>query len=321
MKEIEETLRNSIAELKKELSVNMYLIGKTSTKGTDSYKTYTVDIGGEIPRYFRDIIRNKLEELMKDNELKYRKFFDRNSSGNEIRMISINDVSAFNSILKDIDEFADLPPFKGIDELDIWAYAIEINFSGDKLIYFRKYSASRIMSKKRITTVFYRNKLDKVKGDVLTFDDFIDCVYYKRLVSILILDKEKFENIFNFNEFYRKESENALNSLSDIIKMDPGIILGASMKRRLSLMKKITELSKSGMLDKETIGNLIKTKYFEKHKKELPEIMMYDIVNNKIKVNDIKSLDAFLDTCAENYLKGLASENKYRTERKEKVSP
>lgn len=50
-------------------------------------------------------------------------------------------------------------------------------------------------------------------------------------------------------------------------------------------------------------------------------IMTYDIDkdNNKIKINNIKSLDAFLDTCAENYLKGLASENKYRTEHKEKV--
>ena len=41
------------------------------------------------------------------------------------------------------------------------------------------------------------------------------------------------------------------------------------------------------MLEKGDIGKLIKNKYFEKHKEELPKIMTYDIVNNKIKIYNI----------------------------------
>jgi Domain of unknown function (DUF4868) len=116
------------------------------------------------------------------------------------------------------------------------------------------------------------------------------------------------KNIFNFNEFYKKQSENTLKSLSlsNVIDIDSAIISDASTKARIS--RKITELSESGMLENRDVDKLIKDKYFEKHKKELPMIMTYEIINNKIKINNIKSLDAFLDTCAENYLKGLASE-------------
>lgn len=256
---IKETLRNFVSKLEQAPSVNMYLISKTTTKSEDPlYNIYTVDIDGEIPRYFREIIGNKLEELINDSELKYRKFFDMNSSSNEIRMIPVNDVDAFNRISNDLQRFVDLPPFQGIGEIkDIWAYAIEIKFSGDKLIYFRKYAASKIISRKGITTLFVKNRLNKVEGDVLAFDDSIDCVYYKSLESIMVLDKEKFENIFNFNDFYRKRSEKVLKSLSlsNVIDIDSAVILDASIKARIS--RKITVLSKGEMLEKETLKHLL----------------------------------------------------------------
>jgi len=279
-----------------------------------------VDIAGEVPDYFRGIIKNELERLTNDDEIKYREFFDINASSNEVRIMSINDdVMGFNSILNDIEHFVDLPPFNGIDKIkDIWAYAIEIEFNNDKLIYFRKYTASRIISKKGMTTIFYKDKLNKVRGDILAFDDVIDCIYYQSLGSIMILDKEKFENIFNFNEFYRLRSVKTLKRLSNLIDIDRKMIEDASLKTRTS--RKITELSMSGRLESEYVRDLIKNKFFEKHKTELPMIMTYGIINGKIKIDDIKSLDAFLDTCAENYLKGLASENKYRTEHKERIS-
>lgn len=145
----------------------------------------------------------------------------------------------------------------------------------DTCIYFRKYQKGSKIAKAKLGIIsigWKTGKFCKVEGDVFKCDDIIDAIYYERqylndsnktnIKIMFVENKNGFEEIFSFDEFYIKRADEVYKTLClyKNIKIEKEFYYKyISNKRNL---KKICALDKECVfadVDFANIFNVIKT--------------------------------------------------------------
>lgn len=299
-----------------EATVNMFVMKKTYSKFKDKlYKLYTVEITNKVATEFINIAKNQLlttKQSLENNECKIRNFFDLELDSQDISFIDVKQIETFESVINQIKQFTRLETIESFEKIKrIHAYAIEVKTLNKSFLYFRKYQESKIITKKFITFLFYKGKFDEIKGDILIFDNLIDCFYLDETKKMYILNRVNFEQIFDFKEYYRKQTIDALKTLEESNSFEISQELANSIPTKYKIARKITKLHKSGTLK-------ISVEVLKKHKEKIPHLR-YTIEKEKIIINDEKALEDFLNVCYDNYVEGIVSGEKYIAKSKEKL--
>lgn len=303
----------------------------------EPYTLYNVDVQGTVPAHFRDTIIKRMESMISDFEnkrLKYRGFFEVNRNIGDVLVIPDKEVPDLSLILEQARQHEELDECP--DDLNtlrrVWGYAVALENKNERLIFFRKYTDSKVIGKERkgkgslFKAEYHKGRLKDVSGEVLVFDEWVDAIYIQSAEKVLVLDWGKFETMFDFREYYKQESKKAIESLlanKVLVISDMDVIEKAIEKPRIST--KVTRLYKEGVFARIESGD-ISMKYFSDYKTRLPGILKYDVNDGKVVVNDHESFQGFLDACEQRYLGALASfstedkPNIYRADFKEKVT-
>jgi len=302
-----------------DIDIRMFILNQTYSKKPEKmYVIKKVNIGGGAKEIFKEILALNIEKLktsVERGERRMRDFFDFNASSFDVFTILPDQVDAFPYILNQINQYSSLETLTNVSDIKrIKGYAIEVRpESNGRLIYFRKFSESKILSRKGfLPMVLYRGVFDSVKGDVFTIDGGVDCIYIENTQAgiIIVNNKGSFEDLFNFKEFYKLRAYDALTSLkaSEIIEIPEEIIELASQKTRYA--RKITNLIKAAAFD-ETLREAFSTS-----KERLPGLK-FEISNGKIRIQDEDGLKHFIDVWEDNLVESIARRRIYRALSKE----
>lgn len=309
-------------EESKDLDIRMFILDQTYSKKPEKmFKVRKVGISKEVEDVFVDILLSRLSGIKHDVEegnRNIRDFFDFNALYSDIFVIPPDEVYVFPHILNQINQYVSLETLKDISDIKrIKSYAIEVKTDlGNRIIYFRKFSESKILSKskKSIPIALYDGVFNSVKGEVFTIDGGIDCIYFDDVEngfdSIVVTNKKAFEDLFNFKEYYFKNASETLSSPKFLKFVELSEELAKLVTQKVSYAKKITNLIKRSELD----DNL--KEIFKKSKKRLPALK-YEISDEKIKIKDEDGLRDFIEIWEDNIAQSIAWERIYRVRSKE----
>lgn len=250
--------------------------------------------------------------MSQNDQTKLKSFFAVHRDPHDLLYIDADDVPDLKWML---DKLAQQPTIVGafpdIKELtNPWGFAIQVDTENGKTTYFRKFTQSKIIGKAnergKWTGTLQDGVLTDLQGDVLTFDEQVDCIYFEKTDTVVITSKfSRFEEMFDFTEYYIKEAKKAIASIKEkFLLIDDDLIPKVLKKKRT--IQKLTALSKDGFF-KEILSGNITSHFFEGTKKKFgDEEVSYSIFNGKVSIEKVKDMVAFANACSSKYLEAAA---------------
>jgi hypothetical protein len=214
----------------------------------------------------------KRDDEIKENEdsIKERgsKKKSKTNKGNESNSVTAFNKNALNNLLGYAIHMSSI---YSENEIDI----------EDTCIYFRKYQKGSKISRygnktSEMLGIILRDlktgKFSKVDGDIFKCDDIIDAIYYERqylndpdktnIKIMFVENKNGFEEIFSFNDFYIKRANDVYKTLCSYPNIKLESEFYSKFKEGKKNLKKICALDKEGAfnnIDFDTIFNVIDT--------------------------------------------------------------
>lgn len=297
---------------------------KKSSKMMDKYffNAYQVDIDNEIRQYLFSSTTKQLDYIIRKEfeMIDYDVISD--DSSHLLTYSMKNKAMSFSDIV--YNKLSSTPPkVKSIgsitsEEEELWAYCIGYNDveNSDWIYTFRKIQSGKIVvdekknkSKlKKIQTYFSTEskKLELLKGETLTLDEQIDCVYYDDI--FYVIKKGCFEQIVGLLEEYKEEAKIVVSKLKE-----SGMILGLGMieekiESTPSIHKKLVRIARMDNYHNLTEKDIIKMrKVCKKYNIKL------NVKENKLNIESEEDLDAVLKMLADYYKTGDVSGKAYGT--------
>lgn len=312
--EVEEAISRTLTGLEQDPSIRMYLVAE-SKDIENPYVLYKVEPRGKVPELLKETLKRKSNDILAretDGKVKFKDFLQIHRNPGDVLIASASIVKDFQKMLDIINQKPNLPPPPNIKELTkIWGWAVEFDISDSRAIYFRKHTQTKLIGQAdgngRWPAELSNGELTDIDGNILTFDDHIDCVYFESLDSVMVIPPfSRFEEMFEFTDLFERETKKALKRLTSkniLILADVRLIDEAAKKKRMS--RKITELTANKIIDQLEDG-IITSYFFKATKEQVGEVITYTLNNNKIHIDDIKALGSFVDVCSHKYLKSMA---------------
>ena len=291
-----------------------------------SFKVYIVDVDDEIRKYLYELSISELEKtLEKDYSLiNYDPISD---DTNNLFSYKLNaKTSSFSDVV--VNQLGkELPRVQSIDGIvsdieELWAYCIGfLDIENSSWIYtFRKIMVNKIaidekndneknILLRQIRTVFNSTsqKLTLMKGEAVTLDKQIDCVYFDE--TFFVLKKVPFEQIVGLQEEYHAKAIDVVHSMNATGLMDGLENLEEDLRTNTTLHKKLVKLQQLGGLqglDDKRIKKMVKVckQYGD------------NIVTGKdghIIINDRRDFETIVKAMCDYYKKGEVSGKSYGT--------
>lgn len=249
---------------------------------------------------------------MSQNKSKLKNFFSLHRDPHDILYIAADDVPDLKWML---DKIAQQPIIVGSfpsakDLPNPWGFAIQVETENGKTTYFRKFTQSKIIGKAnergKWTGTLQEGVLTDLQGDVLTFDEQVDCVYFEKIDAVLITSIfSRFEMMFDFTEYYVKEAKKAIASIQKkFLLIDDELIPHVLKKKRT--IQKLTSLHKEGFF-KEILSGNITSHFFETTRRKFGDKeVSYTFLNEKVVVEKVKDMVAFVNACSSKYVEAAA---------------
>jgi hypothetical protein len=295
------------------------------------YNICKYTLSNDVQIYFARL----LKEFLKDQEIlseetEFADYFGTSSGPTIKKYIDSNYVSNLSLILNQTKQEPSVPGCKDLSEIDdIRGYAIMMEKkegSPRRIIIFKKKEETKILRKGSFFSI-ENGKLEGFAKDAISFDRNIDCILIQGLNMMAIFVPLKFEQLFNFEQFYIENSNKALKSLATIkyIAIDKEFIKSFTddTEKNKRLRKNLSFLRRSEIFDE--LIRKIELDYFRLQKSVLGEEINYQINQDKLVINDNRSLDDFVNAALENYLTNLSKRyasdrpRYYKTEMKKKI--
>lgn len=302
-------------------------VGKRD-KTLDKYvfKVYQIDVDDEIRGYLYDLSIKELERtLSKDYSL-----IDYDPISDDTDHLFSYKLKAETSSFSDVvvnQLGKELPKVESIDGIvseneDLWAYCIGfLDIEHSSWIYtFRKIMISKIAIDEKndseknilirqIRTIFNSTskKLTLMKGEAVTLDKQIDCVYWEDI--FYVLKKVPFEQIVGLQEEYHAKAIEVVDEMKKTEMIDGLEFIEEDLKTNTSLHKKLVKLQQNGGLDG-LDGNRIKK--MAKVCKRYGE-RIHIGKDGHIKVSDRKDFETVIKALCDYYKKGEVSGKSYGT--------
>lgn len=265
---------NKIKETKEE-DVKLHFITRMLREGVgkrdktlDKYifKVYQVDVDDEIRKFLYELSISELEKaLAKEYSLiDYDPISDDTNNLFSYKLKA--ETSSFSDVV--VNQLGkQLPKVQSIDGIvseteELWAYCIGfLDVANSSWIYtFRKIMVSKIaidekndneknILLRQIRTVFNSTskKLTLMKGEAVTLDKQIDCVYWDD--TFYVLKKVPFEQIVGLQEEYHEKAKEVVNDMKETGLIDGLENVEEDLKSNTTLHKKLVKLRQVGGLE------------------------------------------------------------------------
>lgn len=309
--------------------VQMYLFKKTSSKKDEKKREILhVDVDREVKDLFSGNLIDKCNKILTDEDIVFNDFFSGEAEDYAIFVISkemMSEIGTFNPIISQLQSENCSQTVKSFDERTLQklqSYAICISKINEDTnckeicIYFRKYlKGSKISTSKLFGLLQLKDGVfDKLDGDVFKYDDLIDGIFYElkpddpNLTGIKLMfikNVGNFEEIFSFDEFYKKETQKAFAILisDDNIEIDGELLEKIITKK--SYIKRISKLNKNGVFESLNFDDIKQI-----HEEITQECVLNLTINDDhICITDIQQLNDFLDICEHKFVKDIANDD------------
>ena len=302
-------------------------VGKRD-KTLDKYifKVYQIDVDDEIRKYLYDLSIKELERTVtKDYSL-----IDYDPISDDTDHLFSYKLKAETSTFSDVvvnQLGKELPKVESIEGIiseneELWAYCIGfLDVEDQEWIYtFRKIMVSKIAIDEKndtdksivwrqIRTIFNSTskKLTLMKGEAVTLDKQIDCVYWEE--TFYVLKKVPFEQIVGLQEEYHAKAIEVVDEMKNTGLIDGLDGLEEELKTNTSLHKKLVKLQQNGglgILDDKQIKKMTKVC------KRYGETISVG-ADGHIKINDRKDFETVIKAMCDYYKKGEVSGKSYGT--------
>ena len=340
-KENEEKVSSKLDEIlnviktTKEENVKLHFITRILKEGVkkrdktlDKYifKVYQIDIDDEIRKYLYDLSINELERTITKNY----SLIDYDPISDDTEYLFSYKLKAETSSFSDvvINQLGkELPKVESIEGIvseneELWAYCIGfLDVDNASWIYtFRKIMVSKIAideTKDSEKSIFWRQirtvfnstskKLTLMKGEAVTLDKQIDCLYCDEV--FYILKKIPFEQIVGLQEEYHIKAVEVVECMKETGMIDGLENMEEELKSNTSLHKKLVKLQQVGGLEK---LDTTRIKKMENVSKRYGDKINVD-ANGHIKITDRKDFEAVIKAMCDYYKKGEISGKSYGT--------
>lgn len=340
-KENEEKVSSKLDEIlnviktTKEENVKLHFITRILKEGVkkrdktlDKYifKVYQIDIDDEIRKYLYDLSIDELERTITKNY----SLIDYDPISDDTEHLFSYKLKAETSSFSDvvINQLGkELPKVESIEGIvseneELWAYCIGfLDVDNASWIYtFRKIMVSKIAideTKDSEKSIFWRQirtvfnstskKLTLMKGEAVTLDKQIDCLYCDEV--FYILKKIPFEQIVGLQEEYHIKAVEVVECMKETGMIDGLENMEEELKSNTSLHKKLVKLQQVGGLDK---LDTTRIKKMENVSKRYGDKINVD-ANGHIKITDRKDFEAVIKAMCDYYKKGEISGKSYGT--------
>ncbi|MBO5922773.1 MAG: DUF4868 domain-containing protein [Bacteroidaceae bacterium] len=325
----------NVIKTTKEENVKLHFITRILKEGVkkrdktlDKYifKVYQIDIDDEIRKYLYDLSINELERTITKNY----SLIDYDPISDDTEHLFSYKLKAETSSFSDvvINQLGkELPKVESIEGIvseneELWAYCIGfLDVDNASWIYtFRKIMVSKIaidetkdseksIFLRQIRTVFNSTskKLTLMKGEAVTLDKQIDCLYCDEV--FYILKKIPFEQIVGLQEEYHIKAVEVVECMKETGMIDGLENMEEELKSNTSLHKKLVKLQQVGGLEK---LDTTRIKKMENVSKRYGDKINVD-ANGHIKITDRKDFEAVIKAMCDYYKKGEISGKSYGT--------
>lgn len=302
-------------------------VGKRD-KTLDKYifKVYQIDVDDEIRNYLYDLSIKELERtLSKDYSLiDYDPISDDTDHLFSYKLRA--ETSSFSDVV--VNQLGkELPKVESIDGIvsdneELWAYCIGfLDVEKSAWIYtFRKIMISKIAIDdkndpeknivwRQIRTVFNSTskKLTLMKGEAVTLDKQIDCLYFDD--TFYVLKKVPFEQIVGLQEEYHAKAIEVVDDMKQTGLIDGLEKMDEELKTNTSLHKKLVKLQQIGGmqgLDSKKIKKMAQV--CKRYGDKIPVA-----ANGHIQIEERKDFEAVIKAMCDYYKKGEVSGKSYGT--------
>jgi hypothetical protein len=302
-------------------------VGKRD-KTLDKYifKVYQIDVDDEIRKYLYDLSIKELERTVtKDYSL-----IDYDPISDDTDHLFSYKLKAETSTFSDVvvnQLGKELPKVESIEGIiseneELWAYCIGfLDVEAQEWIYtFRKIMVSKIAIDEKndtdksivwrqIRTIFNSTskKLTLMKGEAVTLDKQIDCVYWEE--TFYVLKKVPFEQIVGLQEEYHAKAIEVVDEMKNTGLIDGLDGLEEELKTNTSLHKKLVKIQQNGGLEKLDDKHIKKMATVCKRYGETISVG----TDGHIKINDRKDFETVIKAMCDYYKKGEVSGKSYGT--------
>ena len=290
------------------------------------FKVYQIDVDDEIRNYLYDLSIKELERTMsKDYSL-----IDYDPISDDTNHLFSYKLRAETSSFSDVvvnQLGRELPKVESIDGIvsdneELWAYCIGFldEVESEWIYTFRKIMVSKIAIDEKndtdknivirqIRTLFdsKSKKLTLMKGEAVTLDKQIDCVYWGD--TFYVLKKVPFEQIVGLQEEYHAKAIEVVGEMKKTNLIDGLELIEEDLKTNTNLHKKLVKLQMNGGLN--GLDSIRIKKMAKVCKRYGDKISIGD--DGHIKVGDRKDFEIVIKALCDYYKKGEVSGKSYGT--------
>lgn len=289
------------------------------------FKVYQVDSSEEIRQHLFESTQSQIENIIDKNY----EMVDYDILSDETdhlftyaikdKVFSFSDVVT-NQLLKPATKVKTISEITTENE-ELWAYSVGFeNLSENKWIYtFRKIQSGKVaineidnpassILTKCIRTVFNTEsmKLEVLKGESITLDKRIDCVFYDEI--FYVVQKGAFEQIVGLQEEYQEQAKEIVRKMQEIPLITGTDKLMDLIEKKPSLHKKLVKIERIGgykQLNAASIRQM--SKVCKQYGEKLP------VREGKLNMETEQDIDVILKMFGDYYKKGVVSGKSYGT--------
>lgn len=291
---------------------------RKSSRVMDKYlfKAYQIDIDDDI----REYLYTTTEETLKYIINKQFEIIDYDVISDDTDHLFTysmsNRVLSFSDIV--VNQLASTPPkvmsISDIlsDKEQLWAYCVGFNNveSADWIYTFRKIQSNKVAvnEKKNIRTLFSTKsqKLELLKGETLTLDKQIDCVFYDEM--FYIIKKGNFEQIIGLQEEFKEEAKLVVEKMEETNMIVGLELIKDKIETNPAIHKKLVRISKID--NYRSITPQVIKKMAKVCKKYGDNLKMKD---GKLAIEEDSDIDVVLKMLADYYKTGDVTGKAYGT--------
>lgn len=301
------------------------LTRNSRTRDKYLFKVYQVDSSEEIRQHLFESTQSQIDNIIGKNY----EMVDYDILSDETdhlftyaikdKAFSFSDVVT-NQLLKPATKIKTISEITTENE-ELWAYSVGFeDLTDNKWIYtFRKIQSGKVavneidnpdsnFFKKCIRTVFNTEsmKLEVLKGESITLDKRIDCVFYDD--TFYVVQKGAFEQIVGLQEEYQEQAKVIVRNMQQIPLITGTDKLMDLIEKKPSLHKKLVKIERIGgykQLNAASIKQM--SKVCKQYGEKLP------MKEGKLNMETEQDIDVILKMFGDYYKKGVVSGKSYGT--------
>jgi hypothetical protein len=284
---------------------HLYMIKGKKQGGQRNFSVLKAEILPNISTAFTSMFEIILKDLL-DKNPDIAEYDIDCTTGEYLQYIDASEVPNFELIRQSINE-PTTPPLGNVDSdflKTLWAYAVKVTFGDKYVIYFRKYSSGKVLSRGTFDAiVFKEGRFSKLEDeDVFSIDGYIDCFFYNE--HIWIIQSTHFERIFDYEELYVTAAETALEQIATAYNFSDPELLKNSVASDSRLKRKLASIINNQNIGNVSFNNIVHT--IREH--QLP--IQTDETNEQIYVNK-DNVFKVIKVLNDDYVTGDTTRGKY----------